>query len=186
MPLRKTKEQRAAHRAERERQAQEHSARLAAVSAQAARPPLYCRRCAAKLKPDATTCHHCGSTGLAPDQPSLSGFSTVAMDGRCPHCQGTSFTVPGLAAPMATEAFLASDTAAAVIGAAVGAASSNYVISCATCGTGAAGANRKMPFELTHYPLTTVLPRQRLRAMPSPGQVGRPWLTTRDPCGGAH
>ena len=134
MPLRKTKEQRAAHRAERERQAQEHSVRLAAVSAQAARPPLYCQRCAAKLKPDAATCHHCGSTGLAPDQPSLSGFSTVAMDGRCPHCQGTSFTVPGLAAPMATEAFLVSDTAAAVIGAAVGAASSNYVTLCATCG----------------------------------------------------
>jgi hypothetical protein len=43
-----------------------------------------------------------------------------------------------------------------------------------------------MPSELTRYPLTTVSPRQRLRAVPSPGQAGRPWLTTRDPCSGAH
>ena len=135
MPLRKSKEQRAAHPAQRERQDREHSARLAAVSAQAGRP-LHCQRCEAKLKPDATTCHYCGSTDLGPDRPSLPGFSTVAMDGRCARCQGTSFTVPGLAALMATAGFLVSDTAGAVIGAAVGAASSSYVILCVTCGSG--------------------------------------------------
>ena len=134
MPLRKTRERRAAHRAELERQDPEHPARLAAVSAQAARPPLYCQRCEAKLMPDATTCHYCGSADLRPGRPSLPGLSTVAMDGRCPHCQESSFTVPGLAAPMATAAFLASDTAEAVIGAASGAASSSYVILCVTCG----------------------------------------------------
>lgn len=134
MPLRKNKEQCAARQAELERQDPEHSARLAAVSAQAARPPLYCQRCEAELKPDATTCHYCGSTDLRADRPSLPGFSTVAMDGRCPGCQGSSFTVPGLAAPMATAGFLVSDTAGAGIGAAVGAASSSYVIMCVTCG----------------------------------------------------
>jgi ribosomal protein L40E len=134
MPLSKSKERRAAHRAELERQDPEHSAHLAAVSAQAARPPLYCQRCEAKLKADATTCRYCGSTDLRPDRPSPRGSSTVAMDGQCPSCQETSFTVPGLAAPMATAGFLVSDTAGAVIGAAVGAPSSSYVILCVTCG----------------------------------------------------
>jgi len=134
MPLRKSTEQRAARRAELDRQDPEHPARLAPVSARAARPPLYCQQCEAELKPDAATCPSCGSTDLGPDRPSLPSFSMVAAGGRCPGCRGTSFTVPGLAAPMTTAGFLVSDTAGAVIGAAVGAASSSYVIVCVTCG----------------------------------------------------
>jgi ribosomal protein L40E len=134
MPLRRSKEQRQARQAELERRDREHSARLAAVSAQAARAPLFCQRCEAKLKPDATTCHYCGSADLGLDQPSLPRFSVAAVDGHCPRCRGTSFTAPGLAAPMAAGGFLLGGAAGAVIGAAAGAASSGDLILCVTCG----------------------------------------------------
>ena len=134
MPLRRNKDQREARQAELERQDREHSARLAAVSAPAARPPLFCQLCEAKLKPTATACHYCGSQDLGPDQPSCPRFSEVAVDGRCPRCHGMSFTAPGLAAPMAAGGFLIGDAAGAVIGAAAGATSTDYLILCVTCG----------------------------------------------------
>ena len=71
---------------------------------------------------------------LDPNQPSCPRFSEVAPDGRCPGCQGMSFTVPGLAAPMAAGGLLIGDAAGAVIGAAAGATSSDYIILCVTCG----------------------------------------------------
>jgi ribosomal protein L40E len=134
MPLRRNKHQREARKAELDRQDREHSARLAAVSAQDTRPPLFCQRCEAKLKPTATACHYCGSQDLGPAQPSCPRFSEVAGDGRCPRCRGMSFTVPGLAAPMASGGFLIGGTAGAVIGAAAGATSSDVIILCVTCG----------------------------------------------------
>jgi hypothetical protein len=45
-----------------------------------------------------------------------------------------SFTVPGLAAPMAAGGFLIEGAAGAMIGAAVGVASSDHIILCVTCG----------------------------------------------------
>jgi ribosomal protein L40E len=134
MPLRRNKDQREARKAELNRQDREHSARLAAVSAQATRPPLFCQRCEAKLKPTATACHYCGSQDLGPAQPSCPRFSEVAGDGRCPRCRGMSFTVPGLAAPLASGGFLIGGTAGAVIDAAAGATSSDVIILCVTCG----------------------------------------------------
>jgi ribosomal protein L40E len=134
MPLRRNKDQREARQAELDRQDQEHSARLAAVSAQAARPPLFCQRCGAKLKPTAAACRYCGCQDLGPDQPSCPRFTEVAVDGRCPRCRGMSFTVPGLAAPMAAGGFLIGGEAGAVIGAVAGAPSSDVIILCVTCG----------------------------------------------------
>ena len=134
MPLRRNKDQREARQTELERQDREHSARLATVSAEATRPPLFCQRCEAELKPTATACHCCGSQDLGPDHPPCPRFSEVAVDGRCPQCRGMSFTAPGLAAPMAAGGFLIGDAAGAVIGAAAGATSSDYIIQCVTCG----------------------------------------------------
>jgi ribosomal protein L40E len=134
MPLRRNKHQREARKAELDRQDREHSARPATVSAQATRPPLFCQRCEAKLKPTATACHYCGSQDLGLDQPSCPRFSEVAGDGRCPRCRGMSFTVPGLAAPMSAGEFLIGGAAGAAIGAAAGAASSDVIIVCVTCG----------------------------------------------------
>ena len=51
MPLRKTREQREAERAEIDRKDREHAVSLAAVSAEARRPALLCQQCEAKLKP---------------------------------------------------------------------------------------------------------------------------------------
>lgn len=69
-----------------------------------------------------------------PDQPPCPRFTEVAADGRCPLCRGMSFTVPGLAAPMAAGGFLIGGAAGAVIGAAAGATSSDVIIVCVTCG----------------------------------------------------
>jgi ribosomal protein L40E len=71
----KRKERRAARQAEVDRRDREAAARLAAVSAQAARPPVWCQACEAKLKPAAARCHYCGSTDLGPNNPSLPRFS---------------------------------------------------------------------------------------------------------------
>jgi len=68
------------------------------------------------------------------DQPSCPRFSEIAVDGRCPRCRGMSFTVPGLAAPMAAGGFLIGDVAGAVIGAAAGATSADHIILCVACG----------------------------------------------------
>lgn len=67
-------------------------------------------------------------------EPSCPRFSEIAADGRCPRCRGTSFMVPGLAAPTATGEFLIGGAAGAVIGAAAGATSSDHIILCVTCG----------------------------------------------------
>lgn len=134
MPLRRNKQLREARQAELERKDREHSARLAAVSAQAIQPPRFCQRCEAKLKPTAAACHYCGSQDLGPDQPSCPRFSQVAPDGRCPRCHGMSFTAPGLTSPLVAGGFLIGDAAGAVIGAAAGVTSSDYIILCVTCG----------------------------------------------------
>ena len=107
---------------------------MAAVSAQATRPPLFCQRCEAKLKPAATACHYCGSQDLGPDQPSLPRFSVAAPDGRCPRCHGASFTAPGLAAPMTAGGFYVGGAAGAMISAAAEVSSSEDIILCVTCG----------------------------------------------------
>jgi ribosomal protein L40E len=133
MPLRKTREQRGAQRAEMEQHDREHAARLAAVSAEGARPPLFCQDCEAKLKPTATSCHYCGSQNLGASNPSCSLFSEVAPEGACPRCHGTSFTAPGLTGPMTVSGFLA-DGGLAVLSAAAGATTANTLIICVTCG----------------------------------------------------
>ena len=134
MPLRKTREQRAAQRAEMEQQDRDHAARLAAVSAQPARPPLFCQDCEAKLKPTATSCRYCGSQNLGTSNPSCPPFSEVAPDGACPRCRGGSFAAPGLTGPITAGAFLAGGGLGAVIGAAAGATTANYLVICVTCG----------------------------------------------------
>src|SRR5690242_19301890 len=78
--------------------------------------------------------HSGGSQDLGPDQPSCPRFSEVAADGRCPGCHATSFTAPGLAAPMAAGGYLIADAVGAVNGAATGTTSSDYIIVCVTCG----------------------------------------------------
>jgi ribosomal protein L40E len=135
MPLKKSKEQREAKRAELERQDREHAARLAAVSARATRPPLFCQACEAKLKPTATTCHYCGSNELGPSQPSCPRFSEATVDGRCPKCHGNLFTAPDLAAPLTVGGFMVGGAAAAAVGAVAAAAMSpSDLILCVTCG----------------------------------------------------
>jgi Zn finger protein HypA/HybF involved in hydrogenase expression len=134
MALRKTKEQRDALRAELERQDREHSARLAAVSAQARRPALFCQQCEAKLKPEAATCHYCGSGDLGTSQPSCPRFSDVAVDGACPRCHGTSFKTVDVVGTMAAGGLLAGGTVGAAIGAMAGAMAPDDVILCVTCG----------------------------------------------------
>ena len=134
MPLRKSREQREAGRAELERQDREHAERLAAVSAQARRPPLFCQKCEAKLKPTATTCHYCGSQDLGPSQPSCPRFSEAAVDDACPRCHGTSFTGSDLTGPMAVGGFLVGGAVGAAIGATAGAMSPGDIILCVTCG----------------------------------------------------
>jgi ribosomal protein L40E len=121
-------------RAELERQDREHATRLAAVSAQARRPPLFCQACEAKLKPTATACHYCGSKDLGPSQPSCPRFGEAAVGGKCPHCRGASVTAPEMTGAMAAGGFLVGGAAGVVIGAMAGAASPSYIIICVTCG----------------------------------------------------
>jgi hypothetical protein len=134
MPLRKTREQREAKRAELERKDREHAARLAAVSAEARRLPLFCQECEAKLKPTATACHYCGSRNLGPSQPSCPRFSEVAVDGACPKCHGTSFRAPGLTGAGAAAGFVVAGAVGAAVGAAAGAMSPGDITLCVTCG----------------------------------------------------
>ena len=64
----------------------------------------------------------------------MPGFSAAAVDGQCLSCHGTSFTAPGVAAPMVAAGFLVGGAAGAVVGAAAGAVSPDYIILCVTCG----------------------------------------------------
>jgi Zn finger protein HypA/HybF involved in hydrogenase expression len=134
MPLWKTREQREAEHAGLERRDREHAARLAAISAQATRPALFCQQCETKLKPDATACHYCGSRDLGTSQPSCPRFSEVAVDGACPRCHGTSFRVPDVTGTLATGGFLGGGSVGAAIGAMAGARSPDDIILCVTCG----------------------------------------------------
>jgi ribosomal protein L40E len=131
MPLRKTREQREAQRAEIDRQDREHATRLAAVSTQA-RPPLFCQQCEAKLKPDATGCQYCGSHDLGTSQLSCPRFSEVAVGGACPRCHGTSFSAPDVTGTLAIGGFLASGAVGAAVGAMAGAMSTSDIILCVT------------------------------------------------------
>jgi ribosomal protein L40E len=134
MALRKTREQREAERAEIERRDSEHAARLATISSQARRPALFCQQCEAKLRPDATACHYCGSRDLGTSQPSCPRFSEVAVDGACPKCHGTSFRAADVVGTMTAGGFLAGGTVGAAIGAMAGAMSPDDIILCVTCG----------------------------------------------------
>jgi len=134
MPLRKTREQREAERAEIDRKDREHAVSLAAVSAQARRPALFCQQCEAKLKPQATTCHYCRSQDLGPSQPSCPRFSEVAVDGACPRCHGSSFKASDVVGTTAVSGFLAGGTLGAAIGAVAGAMSPDDIILCIICG----------------------------------------------------
>lgn len=134
MPLRKTAEQRVARQAELERADCEHAARLARVSARARRQALFCQACEAKLKPDATTCHYCGSQDLGVSQPSCPRFSEVAVNGACPKCHGMSFRSAGATGPAAAAGFLIAGVVGAAIGAVTAAASEDDIILCVTCG----------------------------------------------------
>ncbi len=92
MPLRKSREQRDAERAEVDRQDREHAARLAALNDVTRQGPIFCQSCRAKLRPDAVRCHYCGGTDLARNDPSAPLFSQAAVGGACGKCGGRAFT----------------------------------------------------------------------------------------------
>ena len=104
MPLRKTREQREAKRAEMDRLDREASARQVALTdAARSRPPLFCQACDAALAPSAVRCDHCGSDDLALTMPPCPLFSEAVPSGICPRCQGTSFHKPTSAGAFAAS-----------------------------------------------------------------------------------
>jgi hypothetical protein len=135
MRLRKTKEERAALQLQVEAQDRAHAARLAELNTPQPRSrPLFCQNCDAKLKAAALRCHYCGSEDLSVSQVSCPTFSQVAVDGHCPRCRGSSFTMPNSIGALAGGGYVLGGVAGAVLGAAVGAATADTVIVCVTCG----------------------------------------------------
>ena len=134
MGLRKTKGERAVAQLRVDAQDREHAARLAALNTAQPPRPLFCQNCDAKLKPAAVRCHYCGSEDLSVSQVSCPLFSQVAVGGRCPRCQGSSFTASDATGVLAAGGYVLGGVAGAVVGAAIGAAAANTVIVCVTCG----------------------------------------------------
>jgi hypothetical protein len=135
MPLRKTREQREAKRAEMDRLDREASARQVALTdAARSRPPLFCQACDAALAPSAVRCDHCGSDDLALTMPPCPLFSEAVPDGICWRCQGTSFHKPTSAGAFAASGMRYLGPVGAAVGAAIGAVRPSVFVFCDDCG----------------------------------------------------
>jgi Zn finger protein HypA/HybF involved in hydrogenase expression len=82
----------------------------------------------------AVRCHYCGSEDLSVSQVSCPLFSQAAVDGHCPRCKGSSFTVPNATGVLAAGGYALGGVAGAVVGAAIGAATADTIVVCVTCG----------------------------------------------------